>query len=218
MIAILRRSQGRLVSILFLSAGMFLLMQAVSPLVSFETWEFGQKINSRTLVSPVKSNEQILGVSIQDRNNFPAFISSTGRETQPNYDKFSLSIPRLKIENQDVLVDTNSLDQSLAQLPGSALPGEKGNLFISGHSALSQFFAIKSVPFSRLPELKKGDQIVVETPGSKFVYEVSDFKIVNPSDLSVLEPPDTQGRYISLMTCVPPGLNFKRLVVLGKMI
>ncbi|MDD5146946.1 MAG: class E sortase [Candidatus Daviesbacteria bacterium] len=218
MIAILRRSQGKLISSLFLSVGIFLLIQVIAPLVSFEVWAIGQKINSRTLVSPVKSSEQILGISVQDRNNFPAFISYLKRETQPNYDQFSLSIPKLKIERQDVLVDTNYLSESLAHLSGSALPGEKGNVFISGHSALSKLSAIKSVPFSKLPELKKGDQIIVETLGSKFVYEVSDFKVVDPTDLSVVEAPETQGRYISLMTCVPPGLNLKRLVVLGKMI
>ncbi len=218
MITILRRSQGKLIPTFFLSIGIFLLMQVVAPLVSFEAWEIGQKINSRTLVSPVKSSEQILGISVQDRNNFPAFISSLKRETQPNYDRFSLSVPKLKIDKMDVLVDTNDLSKSLAHLPGSALPGEKGNVFISGHSALSQLFALKSVPFSKLSELKKGDQIIVETPGSKFTYEVSDFKVVDPTDLSIIEAPEIQGRYISLMTCVPPGLNLKRLVVLGKMI
>lgn len=218
MIASFRRIQGKVIPLLFLVIGVFLLMQIISPVISFQIWALKQTINNRILVSPIKSETQVLGISVRNKNNFPAFFSSLSRGTEPNYDKFTISIPRLKIEKQNVLVDTNDLGQSLAQLPGSALPGEKGNLFISGHSALSQFFAIRSVPFSRLPELKKGDQIVIETPGSKFIYEVSDFKIVNPSDLSVLEPPDTQGRYISLMTCVPPGLNFKRLVVLGKMI
>lgn len=218
MIDTIRRSQGKLIAILFLSVGIFLLMQVVAPLISFEIWEFGQKVNSQILVSPVKSSAQMLGVSVQDRNNFPAFISSLKRETQPNYDRFSLSVPKLKIEKQDVFVDTNDLSKGFAQLPGSALPGEKGNLFISGHSALSQFFALKSVPFSRLSDLKKDDQIIVETPGSKFVYEVAGFKVVDPADVSVIEAPDLQGRYISLMTCVPPGLNLKRLVVLGKMI
>ena len=218
MITILRRSQGKLIALLFLSIGSFLLIQVVAPLLSFEVWAIGQKINSRTLISPVKSNEQILGISVQDRNNFPAFISSLKRDTNPDYDRFSLSVPKLKIDKMDVFVDTNDLSKGLAHLPGSALPGEKGNIFISGHSALSQFFALKSVPFSKLSDLKKGDQILIETPGSKFTYEVTDFKVVDPTDLSVIEAPETQGRYISLMTCVPPGLNLKRLVVLGKMI
>ena len=209
---------SKFISVGFLAIGVFILMQVILPVMSFQIWQLGQKYQNQILISPIKSNEQILGISVQNRDSFPAFISSLKRETQPNYDRFNLSIPALKINKTDVFVDTNDLSKGLAQLPGSALPGEKGNLFISGHSALSQFLAVKSVPFSKLSDLKKGDQIIIETPGTKFIYEVVGFKIVDPSDLSVLQSPEDQGRYISLMTCVPPGLNLKRLIVLGKML
>lgn len=218
MIAVFRRAPGKLVSLVFLSIGTFVLLQVVLPIISFQVWAIGQSFQKQALISPKRTNERVLGISVENKNNFPAFISSNLRETQPNYDRFSLSIPKLKVEKTDVLVDSNDLSEGLIHLPGSALPGEKGNVFISGHSVLSSPFSLKTVPFSKLPELKKGDQIVIETPGSKFVYEVSDFKVVDPANLSVLEAPEDQGRYISLMTCVPPGLNFKRLVVLGKMI
>lgn len=208
----------KLIAVGFLSIGIFVLMQVILPIVSFQVWEIGQNYRNQDLVSPAKSEKQVLGVSIQSKDSFPAFVSSVKRESEPNYDSFSLSIPKLNIDNARVLVDTNDLSQGLVHLPGSALPGEKGNVFISGHSALSQLFSLKSVPFSKLPDLKKGDQIIVETLGSKFVYEVLDFKIVDPSNLTVTQAPEERGRYISLMTCVPPGLNFKRLVVLGKMI
>lgn len=202
-----------------LSIGVFILMQVILPVISFQFWQLGQKYQNQILISPIKSSAQVLGISVQNRDSFPAFVSSLQRETQPNYDRFRLSIPKLKVDKADIFVDTNDLSRGLVHLPGSALPGEKGNMFISGHSALSQFFALKSVPFSKLPDLKKGDRITIETPpGTEFIYEVSGFKIVDPSDLSVLQGPEDQGRYISLMTCVPPGLNFKRLVVLGKMI
>ena len=218
MIAVVRRSPGRVISLGFLSIGVFLLMQVILPIISFQIWVMGQKVNDQVLISPRKSDEQILGISVENKNNFPAFVSSLKRETQPNYDSFYLSVPSLKIGKEDVLVDTNDLSKSLAHLPGSALPGEKGNVFISGHSALSQLFSLRTAIFSKLSDLKKGDQIIIEASGSEFVYEVIGFKVVDPTDLSVLVPPDTQGRYISLMTCVPPGLNFKRLVVLGRMI
>lgn len=209
---------AKLIPVGFLSIGIFILMQVILPIISFQLWAFGQKVNTQGLISPMKSNEQVLGVSVQNKDNFPAFVSFLQRETQPNYDKFRLSIPKLKLDKLDVLVDNNDLSKSLAHLPGSALPGEKGNVFISGHSALSPLFALKTAAFSKLPDLKKNDQIIIETPGSKFIYEVVDFKIVDPSDTSVIAAPEGQGRYISLMTCVPPGLNFKRLIVLGKMI
>lgn len=200
----------------FLSIGIFLLMQVISPVISFQLWALGQSFQNQILVSPTMTDKDVLGVSVENRDNFPAFISSAQNPERP-YDRFYLTVPKLKINSALVLVDTNDLSKSLAHLPGSALPGEKGNIFISGHSSLLPSFSIKKALFSNLTDLKNGDEIIVETAGAKFIYEVIGFKVVNPSDLSVLAAPEPLDRYISLMTCVPPGLNFKRLVVLGKM-
>lgn len=208
----------KLIAVGFLSIGIFVLMQVILPVASFQFWQLGQQINNRILISPVKSNEQVLGVSVQNKDNFPVFISSWARETQPNYDVVTLSVPKLKLERSNVFIDSNDLSKGMAHLPGSALPGEKGNVFISGHSAFTRFFPGQNAPFAKLSDLKKDDEIIVEAGGSKFIYKVIKLQIVEPSDLSVITAPDKQGRYISLMTCVPPGLNFKRLVVLGKMI
>lgn len=208
---------SKLISLAFLSIGIFFLMQVILPIVSFQVLQIGQQVNNQILISPVKSDEQVLGVSVQNKDNFPAFISSWSRETQPNYDKFSLSIPKLKIEENNVFLDSNDLSKGIAHLPGSALPGEKGNVFISGHSAFARFFPGQNAPFAKLPDLKKDDEIIIEAGGSRFIYKIIKTKTVDPSDLSVIAAPDKQGRYISLMTCVPPGLNFKRLIVLGKM-
>lgn len=210
---------AKLISIGFLSIGIFVLMQVALPIISFQVWEIGQKYRSQNLISPKQTSRgQVLGVSVQNKDNFPAFISNLIRETNPNYSQFTLWVPRLKIENANVLVDSNELSKGLVHLPGSSLPGEKGNVFISGHSALSPIFSFKKAIFGQLSDLKKGDQIMVEAGGTKFVYQVFELKIVDPKDVSVINPPDGQGRYISLMTCVPPGLNLKRLVILGKMI
>src|SRR3989344_595590 len=208
----------KLLPIGFLSLGIFLLMQVILPIASFQIWELGQKYNNNLLISPTQKDSRVLGISIQSKDNFSAIVSTLRRETQPTYTQFNLSIPRLNIDKIQVLVDSNDLSNSLAHLPGSALPGEKGNVFISGHSALSNFFSLKKALFGNLTDLKKGYQILVEVEGVKFRYEVSQLKVVDPNDLSVINAPDTQGRYISLMTCVPPGLNFKRLIILGKMI
>lgn len=208
----------RLVSLGFLAIGVFLLLQIILPVVSFQIWAISQAANNQILISPNKSGRQILGVSVQNKDNFPSFISKLIRQVPPAYSQFQLSVPRLKIEDSIVYVDSNDLSKGLAQLPGTAMPGEKGNIFISGHSALSRFIPGQKAIFANLMDLKKGDEIVVEAANSKFVYKVVELKVVDPGDLSVISAPDDQGRYISLMTCVPPGLNYKRLVVLGKMI
>lgn len=209
----------------FLSVGIFLLTQVVLPVASFELWEIGQNFNQTSLVSPrTQGSGQVLGVSldkgvsVQNKDNFPAFVSTLVRISKPTFKEFSLTIPKINIDKAKVLVDSNDLSESLAHLPGSALPGERGNVFISGHSSLSILFPLKTVPFAKLLDLKKGDEIVVDTAGSQFRYEVVELKAINPKETWVINPPEPQARYISLMTCVPPGLNFKRLVVLGKML
>jgi len=209
---------SKLVSVGFLSIGIVVLMQVILPVASFQVWDFGQKLNNKNLISPIRSKEQILGVSVQNKDNFPVLVSDVRRLTTPDYSEFQITIPRLKMEEATVYVDNNDLSKGLIQLPGSALPGEKGNLFISGHSAISHFLTGQRVPFVKLFDLKKGDEILVKAGGAKFLYKVVETKVVDPSDLSVIPAPDERGRYISLMTCVPPGLNFKRLVVLGKML
>lgn len=209
---------GKVASLGFLSLGVFILLQIVLPLVSFKIWEIGQKYTSNLLISPQPPKREVLGISIKNQGNFPSFVSSLKRDTTPNYSEFSLSVPALEIATVPVEVDSNDLSKKLAHLPGSALPGEKGNVFISGHSALSWIFKNQKATFTRLKDLKKGDQILISAGGTNFTYQVVESRIVNPTDLSVVNPKDEGGRYITLMTCVPPGLNTKRLVVLGKMI
>lgn len=204
----------------FLFLGMFILMQVVLPIVSFQLWELGQKIENNTdFVSPQSGGGQsVLGVSIENKDNFPALVSSNKRLTSSPYSRFSISVPKLKIDGLSVDVDSNDLSGGLVHLPGVSLPGERGNVFISGHSALSPLFSLKKAAFAKLQDLKKGDRIILEAEGTEFIYEVEMLKVVDPKDLSVINPPDKMGRYVTLMTCVPPGLNFKRLIVLGKML
>lgn len=210
---------SKLIPALFLALGVFILLQVVLPILSFKFWELAQDSQGFLISPKPPQNKNVLGVSIKNQNRFPSFISNLKREVTPPYQEFSLSAPSVKIENMAVAVDSNDLSKGLVHLSGSALPGEKGNVFISGHSALSQFFlGLTSAPFARLTDIKKGDKLTIAVNGTKFVYQVVELKSVDPTDLSVIEPPEPLGRYISLMTCVPPGLNLKRLIVLGKMI
>lgn len=209
----------KLIPLLFLGVGVFLLIQVVMPLISFKLWEtFIYSQQNVALISP-SPDTKVLGVSVQNKDNFPVLTSTNKRTTPASYKSFTLSIPSIKLENAEVLVDDNTFDTHLSHLPGSALPGERGNVFISGHSSLPQFFKqdnYKAI-FSKLSEVKKGDLIIVDTGAQKFEYIVDGLKIVDPKETWVINPPDNQGRYLSLMTCVPPGLQLKRLIVLAKL-
>ncbi len=213
-------SSTKLVSLAFLALGIFALMQVILPIASYQIWELSLKYSNQLLVSPRAPQTQVLGISIENKDNFPAIVSSLRRESQPPFAQFSLSIPKIGLKEVPVLVDSNDFSSTLAHLPGSALPGEKGNAFITGHSAGNFLFSKtqQEAYFAKLPDVKKGDEIIVAAAGIQFKYRVVELRIVSPTDLSVIYPLDETGRYISLMTCVPPGINLKRLIVIGKMI
>lgn len=191
------------------------------PLVSYQLWEFTEysQNKSNLLVSPVGTNKTILGISIEKTtNDFPAIVSKNTDGIRP-YKEFTITIPSIGLEKIRTIVDTNNFEQNLGHLSGSVLPGEKGNVFITGHSSLPQFYRpgnFKAI-FANLPKVKKGDEIIVDAGEQKFEYVVEGLKIVDPSETWVINPPDNTGRYISLMTCVPPGLYLKRLIVLGRL-
>lgn len=213
-------SVGKIISLSFLSFGIFLLIQISLPLISFKIWELSQNYQNILLISPQpKVRSGVLGVSIERQDNFPLFVSSAARESKAAYTQFSVSLNSINLQGTTVEVDSNNIAKSLAHLPGSALPGEKGNVFISGHSALPLAIGRNiNAPFSNLTKVEKGDQISVFAQGTTYNYQVISIKIVDPLETWVIAPPDSQGRYLTLMTCVPPGLNTKRLVVLGKLI
>lgn len=130
-----------------------------------------------------------------------------------------LKIPKLKIYAPIKFPDSNKeeviqkyLTQGVVHYDGTADPGEVGNSFITGHS--SNFWWIKgkyNYIFVNLDKLRAGDQVIIYHNGNKYVYEVRSKVTVTPTDVSVLKQTDTPT--LSLMTCTPPGTNWKRLVV-----
>lgn len=134
---------------------------------------------------------------------------------------YTLSIPKLEIEDATVTIGGEDLSESLIQYPGTALPGKRGNSVVFGHSILPQFYNPKDylAIFSTLPTLDKGDLIEINYDGISYKYEVEDMYEVLPTDIQVLEqnPGDS---FLTLVTCVPPGhpLKPKRLIVRARIL
>lgn len=207
-------------SLLLLGFGVFVLMQVVMPFVSFKMWEIFAFESEQGLIdpAPVSANGDLApDFRIENVGNFPTIVGKP-REVKPSFNEFKITIPRMKLESAPVMVESLRFDEHLAHLPGSALPGERGNMFITGHSMLPNLASKDSKAFfAKLPDVKKGDEIIIDSLGQRYTYTVTELKIVDPKDISVINAPDSVGRFISLMTCVPPGFNTKRLVVIGKL-
>lgn len=134
---------------------------------------------------------------------------------------YTLSIPKLKIENATVAIGGEDLSKSLIQYPGTATPGKRGNSVIFGHSILPIFYNPKDylAIFSTLPTLKKGDEININYDGVSFKYRVEEMFEVAPTDIQVLEQNSTDS-FLTLVTCVPPGDPRKprRLIVRARIV
>jgi len=104
-----------------------------------------------------------------------------------------LSIPRIQLT---AVVLNGSDSQTLRRGPGhleqTALPGESGNVVIAGH---------RDSLFRPLRNVQVGDDIFLDTPYGRFHYRVTSLQVVNPHDLSVLEP--TDNATLTLITCYP---------------
>ena len=87
---------------------------------------------------------------------------------------------------------------------GTAMPGRIGTCAISGHRTTY------GAPFNKLDELSPGEEIVIETNYGEFTYILSELKIVEPTDVYILEP--TLYPSLILTSCHPKYSAAKRLI------
>jgi sortase A len=104
-----------------------------------------------------------------------------------------LRIPRIGLQ-VPVLPgsDDLTLNRAVGIIPGTAMPGEAGNVAIAGH---------RDGFFRGLKDLETGDAIELETLAGKHEYRVASIRIVDDTELSVLAP--TTEPVLTLVTCYP---------------
>ncbi|MBM2821245.1 MAG: putative sortase [Candidatus Berkelbacteria bacterium] len=111
----------------------------------------------------------------------------------------------------------DKLLEGIVHSKDTALPGQMGNVFLTGHSSYYAWVNsnYKSV-FALLDKLETDDKIYIQYSSSVFTYVVYEKKVVKPTDTSVMD----QGYdyNLTLMTCVPIGTNLNRLIIKAKQI
>jgi sortase A len=115
------------------------------------------------------------------------------------------------VDNTNSQVEEN-LKNGPIQINGTSLPGQTGNVYITGHS--SNYVWIKSdynSIFALLDKLVVGDLIYVNYNGTTYEYQVFDSKIVAADDTSILK--STSDSRLTLVTCWPVGTSLKRIVI-----
>ena len=114
-------------------------------------------------------------------------------------------------------VGHEDLKRGPGHYPGTALPGEVGNMVISGHRTTY------GAPFNRIDELRVGDAIVLETRDTWFTYRMVRQQIVRPSAVEVTFPvPGNRDatptkKLLTLTTCNPKYSAKQRLIVTAEL-
>jgi sortase A len=104
-----------------------------------------------------------------------------------------IEIPRLGIS---VVIragsDARTLRLAVGHIPGTALPGDMGNIGLAGH---------RDTFFRRLRDIRADDEIRIITPDGTFAFRVEETSVVMPKDTWVLDA--TTAPTLTLVTCFP---------------
>jgi sortase A len=118
-----------------------------------------------------------------------------------------INIPRLGISA--ILkegVGQRTLNLAAGHIPSTALPGQPGNVGVAAH---------RDNLFRGLKDIRQDDSITLTTLDNTYVYRVVSTKVVNPTDVSVLDASPDE-KTLTLVTCYPfyfGGSAPKRFIV-----
>ena len=218
-----------LLPIVFIISGFSILYGQIKPYaLHFLQSQFSDKLDQEIVPLVPETYEEIRSEYITDpgAEYFSDILGATDEiENTKNYEgTFYLTIEKIQINEAPVEANVDSskeevykeaLGKGLAHFKGSTLPGNNGNVLIYGHSAAGDY-AEKNprdvvTAFTRLFKLNIGDEIKIKFEDQEYKYTVKKIKEVTPEEIEVLS--NQGGKTLTLLTCSPPGLNSKRLVI-----
>src|SRR5580658_1415067 len=157
---------------LFMSATMLL---GYCGFVTADTWVF-QQTETRTLQRLLETSSAQL----------PPAIASTGLIGRLEIPRLGLSV--VLIEGDD----PRTLRRAVGHIPGTPLPGQPGNVALTGH---------RDTFFRPLRNIRASDIIVVTTLQGEYRYRVVSTRVVRPDNVAVLNP--SENEILTLVTCYP---------------
>jgi len=146
---------------------------------AYESWAFEQQLGGE----PVSVREFLVHAAAFSEPGAPVDHSIVGR----------IEIPRIGLKAMILEgASRRTLALAVGHIPGTALPGAKGNAAIAGH---------RDTFFRALKDIRPGDKILVTTLEGFFEYQVKACNVVGPRDTRVLE--DSAEPVLTLVTCYP---------------
>lgn len=161
-----------------------------------------------SLAAPLTAEyRQLAGLLDQDpeesapQETSPALVADDGAIGIIYIDSIDAKLPILEGATKE------NMKYAATHLTETSMPGQPGNAAIAAHRART-----KGRLFNRLGEVEIGDTVRIDTPERELVYTVFRIKVVEPDDLSVLEP-EGDDAILTLITCDPLVNPTHRLIV-----
>ena len=173
-------------SFVWIQRGLFaaaIVMLGYCAFVMADTWMF-QREASRELIQP--REEQSDAATPHAPAIAPPALAIKGLIGRIEIARLGLSV--VVVEG----TSAHTLRRAAGHIEGTALPGEQGNVGISGH---------RDTLFRPLKDIHQDDLIMVTTPAGEYRYRVVSMKVVNPEDTSVLNSDGSD--ILTLVTCYP---------------
>lgn len=102
-------------------------------------------------------------------------------------------------------VTLTAINRGPSHWPGTAMPGELGNVVIAGHRTTY------TRPFWDLQALQPGDELIFTmADGARHVYALDRIEIVSPDDVHIVD--QTHAHTATLFACHPRGSARQRIV------
>ena len=141
----------------------------------------------------------------------PTAVPKVGNTPKIN----TLIIPKIGVNINIVEGQTvKALYKGAWRIPGTSTPNQGGNTVISAHRYL--YRPPSSRTFYLLDKLVVGDAVKVIWEGVEYNYQVREVKIVEPSQVEILN--NTKSPILTLFTCTPLFTSEKRLVVIADLV
>lgn len=169
------------------------------------------------IMAYVSPNSETVATSIEAIN--PTITQAVSPDPRLIIPKLNIDVPvAFGIPNSEV---DSAMNHGVAQfsIPGAnALPGQIGNVVLSGHSAGDIYSSnpYKFI-FSGLERLSPGDLIYVNYNSIRYTYQMSGSEVVEPTNVAALIR-STGKPELTLITCTPLGTSRFRLLIFAEQI
>ena len=218
----MKKKKGRtgvIIGLLFIAAGGAV---GLSPAVSNYFTEYKAKLEIQNYQETVnEQDQQAISRQWDLARSYNQELAEEKDVSVVSYDELLAvtdAIGYLEIPKLDLYLpiyhgtDESVLEKGVGHMEGTSLPtgGSSTHCVLSGHTGLPT-----AKLFTHLDEMEEGDMFYIHVLDDTLAYKVDKTSVVLPDDTDEIQI--TEGKdYVTLLTCIPYGVNSHRLLVRGE--